>query len=127
MFSQYFGESGKAVNEAFAMIESMLDEDEKTMICVFVDEIESLAGRRQYPGNSNEPQDSLRVCIRYINQTCQEWKLMTLQAVNALLVALDRLRRRPNVLVFCTSNLIEAVVRRSVDRAAQEMHIPIDD
>lgn len=61
MFSQYFGESGKVVNKLFAMIESMLDEDENTLICVFVDEIESLAGKRQYSGSSNEPQDFLRV------------------------------------------------------------------
>ena len=48
MFSQYFGESGKFVNGIFAMIESMLDEDKSTLICVFIDEIESLAGKRQY-------------------------------------------------------------------------------
>ena len=41
----------------------MLDEDEKTLVCVFVDEIESLAGKRQYSGSSKEPQDSLRVRI----------------------------------------------------------------
>ena len=64
MFSQYFGESGKIVNRVFAMIESMLENDENTLICVFVDEIESLAGKRQHPGSSNEPQDSLRVCIK---------------------------------------------------------------
>ena len=66
MLSQYFGESGKAVNKSFAMIESMLDEDENTLICVFVDEIEGLAGKRQYSGSSNEPQDSLRVYIKTI-------------------------------------------------------------
>lgn len=64
MFSQYFGESGKIVNKLFAMIESMLDNDENTLICVFVDEIESLAGKRQHSGSSNEPQDSLRVCTK---------------------------------------------------------------
>lgn len=105
MFSEYFGESGKVVNKTFAMIDSMLDEDEKTFICVFVDEIESLAGKRQYSGNSNEPQDSLR-------------------AVNALLIGLDRLRRRPNVLVFCTSNLINAMDSAFLDRIDTKQHIP---
>ena len=66
MFSQYFGESGKVVGQVFDMIESMLNEDNNTMICVFLDEIESLAGKRQYSGSSNEPQDSMRVCIKTI-------------------------------------------------------------
>lgn len=61
MYSQYYGESGKAVNKTFAMIESMLDEDERLLICVFIDEIESLAGKRRYSNSSSEPQDSLRV------------------------------------------------------------------
>lgn len=64
IFSQYFGESGKVVKKLFAMVESMLDEHENTLICVFIDEIESLAGKRQHAGNSSEPQDSLRVRIR---------------------------------------------------------------
>lgn len=67
IFSQYFGESGKVINKIFAMIDSMLDEDEKTLVCVFVDEIESLAGKRRYSGSSNEPQDSLRVRIRTVH------------------------------------------------------------
>ncbi|KAF6232364.1 hypothetical protein HO173_009469 [Letharia columbiana] len=104
MFSQDFVESGKVVNKLFAMIESMLDEDENALICVFIDEIESLAGKRQYPGSSNEPQDSLR-------------------AVNALLIALDRLRCRPNVLLFCTSNLIEAVDPAFIDRIDMKQQI----
>ena len=66
MFSQYFGESGKFVNRIFAMIESMLDEDKSTLICVFIDEIESLAGNRQYSSSSYEPQDSLRVWVKTV-------------------------------------------------------------
>lgn len=50
---------------------------------------------------------------------------MTFQAVNALLIALDRLRCRPNVLLFCTSNLIEAVVRNSNHYAAHWIYISI--
>jgi uncharacterized Fe-S radical SAM superfamily protein PflX len=33
-----------------------------------------------------------------------------LQATNQLLTALDRLRSLPNILVCCTSNLVEAIV-----------------
>jgi hypothetical protein len=32
------------------------------------------------------------------------------QATNQLLTALDRLRSLPNILVCCTSNLVEAIV-----------------
>ena len=66
MFSQYFGESGKFVNRSFATIESMLDEDKSTLICVFIDEIESFAGKRQYSSSSYEPQDSLRVWVKIV-------------------------------------------------------------
>lgn len=52
---------------------------------------------------------------------------MRFQAVNALLIGLDRLRRRPNVLVFCTSNLIKAVVRNSNNCVALEIQISIID
>lgn len=51
---------------------------------------------------------------------------MPFQAVNALLIALDRLQRRPNVLVFCTSNLIEAVVCNLSDLTSQELQVTID-
>ena len=33
-----------------------------------------------------------------------------MKAVNALLIGLDRLRNRSNILVICTSNLMEAMV-----------------
>lgn len=32
------------------------------------------------------------------------------KAINALFIALDRLGRHPNVIVFCTSNLVHAIV-----------------
>lgn len=105
MFSEYYGESGKVVDKVFAKIESMLDEDENTFICVLVDDIESLAGKRDCASSSNEPHDSLR-------------------AVNALLAAIDRLRCRPNVTVFCTSNLIKAVDPAFLDRIDIKQHIP---
>lgn len=78
----------------FDHIESTLDEEEDTLICVSVDEVETLAAKREQALQRNEPFDAMR-------------------AVNALLTALDRLRHRPNVVVFCTSNLITALVRGS--------------
>lgn len=89
--SKYFSQSGKLVSKMFENIESMLDEEEDTFVCVFVDEIETLAARREQTINGNEPFDAMR-------------------AVNALLTALDRLRQHPNVVIFCTSNLITALV-----------------
>lgn len=93
--SKYFSQSGKLVSKMFENIESMLDEEEDTFVCVFVDEIETLAARREQTINGNEPFDAMR-------------------AVNALLTALDRLRHHPNVVVFCTSNLITALVSGSM-------------
>ena len=61
MFSRYFGESAININNAFAMIDSMLEENENTLICVCIDEVEGLAGERQCSGGSHELQDSLRV------------------------------------------------------------------
>ena len=111
MFSQYFGESGKVVDKIFTAVELMLDEDQNTLLCIFIDEIESIAGTRKCFSNSQEPQDSLRVIIKAIQIIRTQAMLIPSQAVNALLIALDRLRHRPNFLIFCTSNLIQVVVR----------------
>ncbi|KAL6716190.1 hypothetical protein ACLMJK_005756 [Lecanora helva] len=106
LFSKYFSESGKAVSKVFDKVESMLVADENTFICIFIDEIESLASSRQHSVNSNEPQDSLR-------------------AVNALLVGLDRIRNRPNVVVICTSNLIKALDPAFLDRVDKKQYVPL--
>lgn len=112
MFSQYFGESGKVVNKVFAMIEWMLDEDENTLICVFIDDIDTLADKRQYAGSSIEPNDSLRV-YRKISHNVNDWKLITSKAVNTLLKSLDRVRCRPNILILCTSKSLRIMVCQS--------------
>jgi ubiquinol-cytochrome c reductase cytochrome c1 subunit len=90
--SKFFSESGKLVSRMFASIEATLDDEPDTLVCVFVDEVETLTARREQSLNGNDPFDAMR-------------------AVNALLTALDRLRHHPNVVVFCTSNLITALVR----------------
>ncbi|KAI4192499.1 MAG: hypothetical protein LQ348_003138 [Seirophora lacunosa] len=89
----------------FVKIEKMLDEEPNIFLCVMVDEIESLAGRRQHSTSGNEPKDSMR-------------------AVNALLVALDRLGRHPNVVVFCTSNLIDTIDSAILDRIDVKQYLP---
>lgn len=61
LFSKYFGESSKLVNEVFDSIESLLAQEPDVFICIFVDEIESLAATRERSKNANEPKDSMRV------------------------------------------------------------------
>ena len=61
LFSKYFSESGKLVSKMFESIEAMLDEDESTLVVVFIDEIESMTSTREQSVHSNEPRDALRV------------------------------------------------------------------
>ena len=110
LFSRYFGESGKLVGKIFGAINVMLDAEQDTFFCIFIDEVESLASARQQSTNNNEPRDSLRVCFFSCPPKSIRSSILMIQAVNALLIGLDRLRHRPNVLVLCTSNLIEAMV-----------------
>lgn len=60
------------------------------MVVVLIDEVESITASRGSAARSNEPGDAVRV-------------------VNAVLTSLDALKRRPNVLVLCTSNLVDSV------------------
>ncbi|KAL8903479.1 MAG: hypothetical protein Q9207_003892 [Kuettlingeria erythrocarpa] len=105
MFSKYYGESSKLVSKMFIKIERMLDEEPNVFLCIFVDEIESLAGVRQHSAGSNEPKESMR-------------------AVNTLLVALDRLGRHQNVVVFLTSNLVQAIDPAILDRIDVKQYVP---
>ncbi|PYH65415.1 putative pachytene checkpoint component Pch2 [Aspergillus vadensis CBS 113365] len=88
--SKYFGESSKLVNGIFGNIETFLQEEEDTFVCVFMDEIETLVARRDRALSSNEPFDAIR-------------------AVDAVLTGLDKLKEHSNVIVVCTSNLITAL------------------
>ncbi|KAH0558906.1 hypothetical protein GP486_004467 [Trichoglossum hirsutum] len=105
LFSRWFGGSAKLVGKVFEEIEDLVDEDEDTFICIFIDEIESLTSSRRSVASGSEPGDSMR-------------------ATNALLTALDRLRARPNVIVLCTSNLIKAMDPAFLDRVDLKQYIP---
>ena len=118
LFSKWFSESGKLVMKLFDHINEIA-EDEECFVAVLIDEVESITASRSsasrrsvlfYPHmqtpchpfsnitlhllitmhTSNEPGDAVRV-------------------VNAVLTSLDALRRRPNVLVLCTSNMVESI------------------
>lgn len=90
-------QSGKLVMKLFDEIKNLV-QDETALICILIDEVESLAHARKLCSNGTEPSDSIRV-------------------VNALLTQLDQIKRYPNVLILTTSNMTEAIDLAFVDRA----------
>ncbi|KAL9634870.1 MAG: hypothetical protein Q9204_002831 [Flavoplaca sp. TL-2023a] len=113
LFSKFFGESSKLVYRVFDTIERMLAQDPGGFICVFVDEIESLASARQQTIGGQEPKDSMRVrCTKRLR-------------VNALLVALDRLSKHSNVIILCTSNLVQTMDSAVLDRISVKSYVPL--
>lgn len=74
-----------------------LVENKNSLVCVLVDEIESIAYSRSTV-TSSEPTDSIRV-------------------VNAVLTQLDKIRKFPNVLVLTTSNVTQCIDQAFLDRA----------
>jgi GTPase SAR1 family protein len=96
LLSKWFGESGKQVSKLFAQIHTIA-EDPTILVCVLIDEVETLAGSREKAVSGNEVCDALR-------------------ATNQLLTALDRLREKSNVVTFCTSNMMNAVDVAFLDR-----------
>ncbi|QRV72868.1 AAA family ATPase [Ceratobasidium sp. AG-Ba] len=97
LFSRWFSESGKLVQRAFAGIMEMADDPDLFLI-VLLDEVESLTVARTAAMSGTEPGDAMRV-------------------VNALLVQLDKLKLKRNVLIISTSNLPDAIDSAYVDRA----------
>lgn len=96
LFSKWFSESGKLVMKMFQQIQEVI-EMESSLVCVLIDEIESIAYAR---GNisTNEPSDSVRV-------------------VNSVLTQLDRIKKYSNVLILTTSNLTASIDLAFLDRA----------
>ena len=101
LFSKWFSESGKLVGRLFAKIGELV-EDPDTLVCVLIDEVESLSAARR--ASSSEPSDAIRV-------------------VNALLTQLDALKDRPNVLILTTSNITDAIDVAFIDRADIKAYI----
>jgi len=96
LFSKWFSESGKLVARLFEHIQELVDEP-STLVCVLIDEVESLTSARASAMGGSEPSDAVRV-------------------VNAMLTQLDRLKRNHNVLTLCTSNLSSAIDAAFIDR-----------
>ena len=91
-------QSGKLVQKMFRKIQELID-DPDVLVCVLIDEVESLTAARKSAMSGSEPSDAIRV-------------------VNALLTQLDQIRRYPNVLILTTSNVTGAIDLAFVDRSA---------
>lgn len=103
LFSKWFSESGKLVMKMFQKIQELID-DKEALVCVLIDEVESLTAARQSALNGQEPSDAIRV-------------------VNALLTQIDQIKRFPNVIILTTSNITGAIDLAFVDRADIKQYI----
>ncbi|XP_019849117.1 PREDICTED: pachytene checkpoint protein 2 homolog isoform X2 [Amphimedon queenslandica] len=103
LFSKWFSESGKLVQKMFSKIHTLV-EDDNALICILIDEVESLTVARNAAMSGSEPSDAIRV-------------------VNALLTQIDQIKRYPNVLILTTSNITEAIDLAFVDRADIKQYI----
>ena len=79
-------------------------EDPNHLVCVLIDEVESLAAARTNAMSGSEPSDAIRV-------------------VNALLTQLDNIKDAPNVLILTTSNITGAIDVAFVDRADIKQYV----
>ncbi|XP_013381834.1 pachytene checkpoint protein 2 homolog [Lingula anatina] len=103
LFSKWFSESGKLVMKMFQKIQELID-DPEALVCVLIDEVESLTAARKASMSGNEPSDAIRV-------------------VNALLTQIDQIKRNPNVIILTTSNVTGAIDLAFVDRADIKQYI----
>ncbi|XP_037822874.1 pachytene checkpoint protein 2 homolog [Lucilia sericata] len=102
LFSKWFSESGKLVMRLFSKIKEIIA-DRHNLVCVLIDEVESLAYARDCM-SGQEPKDAMRV-------------------VNALLTQLDSIKEHPNVLILATSNLADTIDLAFLDRADIKQYI----
>ena len=103
LFSKWFSESGKLVQKMFTEIKRLM-EDSRALICVLIDEVESLTAARKNAMSGSEPSDAIRV-------------------VNALLTQLDSIKNASNVLILTTSNITGAIDLAFVDRADIKQYV----
>lgn len=82
----------------FTAIEKICIDDPHHFLCILIDEVESIANSRE-SSMSGEAQDSLR-------------------ATNALLTGLDRVKKYCNLIILCTSNIVECLDGAFLDRCS---------
>ncbi|KAL7063206.1 hypothetical protein AAHC03_0632 [Spirometra sp. Aus1] len=97
LMSKWFSESARLVSQMFNSIFEYLEVDDH-LVCLLVDEVESLTSVRKSTAAACEPSDAIRV-------------------VNAVLTHLDQLKHHPNVLVMATSNVTGVLDPAFLDRA----------
>ena len=105
LYSKWFSTSGKLVSALFSMVRDMVEDDPHSLVCVLIDEVESLASSRNNSSGS-DPSDAMR-------------------AVNSLLTSLDRLRSFPNVLVLATTNITGFIDAAFLDRVDLKLRIDL--
>ncbi len=89
------------MQKMFQRLHEMID-DPNALVCVLIDEVESLTASRSSAFRGAEPSDAIRV-------------------VNALLTQLDQIRRHHNVLILTTSNITGAIDVAFIDRSADRI------
>ncbi|KER19147.1 ATPase, AAA family [Opisthorchis viverrini] len=97
LMSKWFSESARLVARMFDAIREYLEAPEH-LVCLLVDEVESLTAVRSSAMSGCEPSDAIRV-------------------VNAVLTQIDQIKRYPNVLVLATSNVTGVIDPAFLDRA----------
>ncbi|XP_008469379.1 pachytene checkpoint protein 2 homolog [Diaphorina citri] len=70
LFSKYFSESGKLVQKMFNKIKEAV-EYEESLVCLLIDEIESLTRARESVMSGTEPSDGVRVVNAVLTQIDQ--------------------------------------------------------
>lgn len=78
MLSKYFGESGKLIGATFDHVTTMAQEQDR-LICVVMDEIETIAGSRDSSVNGREVRDGLRVSSTLVSLNRQRLILSRLR------------------------------------------------
>lgn len=105
LLSQFFGQSAKQIHKIFESIADLSSTNSTTLYVLVIDEIESLAGSRSRANAQGEVQDAVR-------------------ATNELLVGFDTIKNRRNVLIICTSNLLDSLDEAFTDRCSKKIVVP---
>jgi pachytene checkpoint protein 2 len=102
LLSKFFSESAKHILQIFSAIEKTCQTFPNQFICVLIDEIESLASSRTTASSRGEIQDTIR-------------------ATNALLTGFDRVKSLPNLIILCTSNMVDTLDAAFIDRCGHQI------
>lgn len=102
IFTRYYGESAQRMESVFHDIQQLCTEDRKHLICVHIDEVETIAGSRA--ADRGEVGDSTK-------------------STNSLLMGIDRVRAEPNLLIICTSNLRSRLDSAFISRLSRDFEL----